>query len=209
MKIEKLQKKGSRYKIVLDNGEEINTNAEVILNNNLLYDKDIDEKLLDKINSDTLYYDVYNKVINKIMTKWRSQYEVRKFLLDSGISLDDTNKIVKNLIDIGLINDKRFIKCFVNDKINLTMDGPNKMIRSLEDYKVDMDEVYRIIDQISEEEIDRRIDKLVMKKVCSNKKYSAYMLKQKIIQYLINLGYEKKDIERHLDKIKTTTFFHF
>ena len=61
MKVEKIQKRGSKYKIILNDGNEITTSGEVILKNNLLYNKEIDEKLLEKINNDTVYYQAYNK----------------------------------------------------------------------------------------------------------------------------------------------------
>ena len=66
MKINKIKKNGKKYKIILDNGLEIKTFDDVIINNNLLYNKIIDDELLDKINKENEYYDVYNKVINLI-----------------------------------------------------------------------------------------------------------------------------------------------
>ena len=48
MKIEKIKKSGSKYKITLDNGEVISTFDDVILENNLLFDKNIDSSLLNK-----------------------------------------------------------------------------------------------------------------------------------------------------------------
>ena len=64
MKIEKIQKlKNNKYKIKLDSGDIINTYDDVILNNSLLFNKEIDLELLNKINNETLYYDCYNKRI--------------------------------------------------------------------------------------------------------------------------------------------------
>ena len=56
MKITKISKTGSKYKLTLDSGEVIDTYDDVILNNNLLYSKRIDKKLLEKIHNDTNYY---------------------------------------------------------------------------------------------------------------------------------------------------------
>ena len=51
MKIEKIQKlKNNKYKIKLDSGDIINTYDDVILNNSLLFNKEIDLELLNKIN---------------------------------------------------------------------------------------------------------------------------------------------------------------
>ena len=47
MKIEKIQKlKNNKYKIKLDSGDIINTYDDVILNNSLLFNKEIDLELL-------------------------------------------------------------------------------------------------------------------------------------------------------------------
>ena len=57
MKIEKIQKlKNNKYKIILENNDVINTYDDVILNNNLLFNKDISSELLNQINNQTIYY---------------------------------------------------------------------------------------------------------------------------------------------------------
>ena len=55
MKIKNIKKVGAKYKIFLDNDEVITTNDQVIINNNLLYDKKINKKELDKIKEETVY----------------------------------------------------------------------------------------------------------------------------------------------------------
>ena len=55
MKIIKYEKKGNnKYKIHLENNESINVYEDVIIKNNLLYKKELDRKLLEKIDDDTL-----------------------------------------------------------------------------------------------------------------------------------------------------------
>lgn len=202
MKVEKIHKKGSNYKIMLDSGEEINTSGEVILKNNLLYAKEIDQNLLNKIQNDTIYYQSYNNIVKLISQRYRSEFEVRNYLKEKGVKKEDSEKIVDALKNINLINDQRFAKAFVNDKINLTMAGPYKIKKSLELHNIDQNEITNLINSIPKEIIDDRIDKLLSKKVQSNKKYSKYILTQKITSYLVNLGYDKADIEKHLYKIE-------
>ena len=51
MKIEKIKKlSNGKYKIELDNKEKITTYDEVILEENILYKKEIDNELINKIN---------------------------------------------------------------------------------------------------------------------------------------------------------------
>jgi len=197
MKIEKIKKTGTKYKITLDNGEIINTYDEVILKNNLLFDKDIDSKLLNKISSDTIYYNSYNKAVNLINKKLRSEAEIRNYFKDD-ILKDDIDKIVNSLKKIGLIDDKAFAMAYANDKINLTLDGPDKIAKSLENYKIDEGIIISVINSIPKEIIEERLNKIIAKKTKLNK-YPEYVFKQKLFLYLVNVGYSPSDI--NLDNI--------
>ena len=198
IKKEKIQKKGSKYKITLDNGEVINTYDDVILENNLLYDKNIDSDLLNKINTDTIYYESYNKAIKMISRRLRSEFEIRKYL-DKCMVLEE--KIISTLKRIGLIDDFRFAKAYTNDKINLSLDGPYKISRNLEGFKVDSSIIHEVISNIDENIVLEHLNKIINKKVNSNTKYSEFVLKQKLMTYLVNLGYDSSMIKSCLDNI--------
>lgn len=200
MKIEKIQKTGSKYKITLENKEVITTYDEVIIKYGLLFHKDIDLKLLDNINNDTNYYKSYNKALDMINKRLRSEYEIRQFLKKNEISEEDTENIIKDLKKIGLIDDKMYAKAYTNDKINLTIDGPYKIKKHLEENKIAKEYIEEAINSIDIKIINSHIDKIISKKINSNTKYTPYMLKQKIINYLISIGYSKKDI---IDRLET------
>ena len=74
MQIEKIKKQGKTYKITLNNGEVITTYDNVIIQNGLLYHKKINEKTLNKINTDTKYYEIYNKV--RGLNSWPGAYAI-------------------------------------------------------------------------------------------------------------------------------------
>ena len=80
MKIEKIKKSGRKYKIVLENRDTITTYDDVIINNGLLYNKNINTKTLNDITKETSYYDVYYKCINYITKKLRSEKEIDKYI---------------------------------------------------------------------------------------------------------------------------------
>ena len=56
MKIRNIKKVGNKYKIILDTDEVITTNDHVIINNNLLYEKKLNKKELEKIHGANRYY---------------------------------------------------------------------------------------------------------------------------------------------------------
>ena len=201
MKIEKIKKKGTKYKITLDNGEVINTFDDVILENNLLFDKFIDSDLLNKIHTDTIYYESYHKTLKMIERRLRSEMEIRKYLDKNAITDEDKEKIIETLKRIGLIDDLRFAKAYTNDKINLSLDGPFKIAKNLEEHKIDKEIIDAVIAGIDDNVIKEHLNKIVMKKVKANTKYSEFILKQKLMIYLVNLGYAREDINEVLTNV--------
>lgn len=199
MKIEKIQKlKNNKYKIKLDSGDIINTYDDVILNNSLLFNKEIDLGLLNKINNETLYYDCYNKTLKFIDKKLRSEKEVREYLKKySEMGYED--KILKKLKEINVINDENYAKAYISDRIFLSTDGPNKIKQELLNYGIDEKIIEENINKIDKETIYNKCKKIIDKKIKSNTKYSNYMLNQKITSDLVNKGYDVALIKQILE----------
>lgn len=202
MIIDKIKKTGSKYIITLNTGETITTYDEVIIKHGILYNKNINSKLLEKINNDTKYYKNYNKALDMINRRLRSEFELREYLKKCETKEDNIEKIIEELKKLGLINDELYAKAYTNDKINLSLDGPYKIKRNLEANKIKSEYIDSAISNIDKEIINNHIDKIINKKIRNNTKYTPYMLKQKIINYLINLGYSKQDILSRLENFK-------
>ena len=200
MVIEKFKKMANnRYKIVFKDCEII-TYDEVIINNNLLYKKEIDEDLYSKILEENKYYDLYNKCIKLISNKMRSVSEIETYLSKNEASKKDIQNIIDKLINIGLLNDLRYTKAYVSDKMKFTNAGPYKIEKELLDLGIDQDIIKKELSHISEEDIKNKITKYINMKLRKNK-YSEYIFKQKVITELINMGYSKDDILEKLDSV--------
>ena len=195
MKIEEIKKqKNGKYKITFESGEVLNTYDDVILNNGLLFHKDVDSLLFNKLNEETKYYDIYNKTIKYIEKKLRSKKEIEVFLDKNEIGSNDKKKIMDKLESINLINDKLFANAYFQDRINLSSDGPYKIINELKKNNINDNIILSIEEKIDNDAIYEKLSKLVLKKIRSNRNKSNYMLKQKIVVDMINLGYEKNMI---------------
>ena len=131
MKIEKITKlKNGKYKIKLDTFEFI-TYDDIIINHGLLYKKELDNTLFNTLSLETSYYDTYNKCVKYCMKKVRSEDEVRKYLDKLEINSEDSEKIINKLKSINLINDRVYVRCYINDKIYLSKDSLNKIRKDL------------------------------------------------------------------------------
>lgn len=201
MKIEKITKmKNGKYKIELDNKEKITTFDEVILNNNLLFKKELDNDLINKINIETSYYGIYDKVVKYIMTKIRSEKEINEYLDKQKVNENDKVKIIDTLKKNKLINDLNFTVAYISDRFRLSNDGPYKIKNELLNHNIDINIIDNELSKYSEEEIYDKLNHLILKKIKTIHK-SKYIIKQKINEYFINLGYSRDMINSILNNI--------
>ena len=194
-----IKMKNNKYKIILDN-ENIITYDNVILENDLLYKKSIDNKLYKKIITDTKYFDIYNNTVKYILKRIRSEKEINKYLDKYELSDIDKNKILNKLKSINLINDDQYCKSYISDKLHLSNYGINKIRKELINNGISNDIIDSNLNNIDKEENVEKLEKIILKKLNANKKYSSYYIKQKILNDMINLGYDREDIIRIIDK---------
>ena len=198
MKIEKIVKNKNNYTILFDNGDKIKTYDEVIINNNLLFHKEVNDDILKKIMNDTTYYDSYYKIIKFVNRKLRSEFEINNYI--DKLQITNKDKIIKELKNKKIINDNLFIKAFIQDKINLTNDGPIKIKKELLEHNIDEEIINNELEVFLDELKIEKINKVINKMINSNKNKSVYLLKQKIMTNLINMGYLKEDVLFELNK---------
>lgn len=199
MKIKKIKKlSNNKYKIEFIEGESITTYDDVILENNILLKKEISSDLYIKLFEQNIYYEIYNKAVKYIVTKLRSEREIKDYLKKYTDDKNITEKVILQLKKENLINDERYIRCFIADKINLTTWGPYKIIRELS--KIDMDEeiINNVMAEYDLKIFEEKIKKIILKKQKANKKDSLYVMKQKIERDLFELGYSREMISDNL-----------
>lgn len=200
MKIEKYKKiKDNKYKIYLSNNTTIDVYDEVIIKNNLLYKKDIDEVDLNKIENENIYQDIYNTAVKYIMVRLRSVNELRNYLLKKNYELDIVESIIIKLEKNGYLNDLIFTKAFINDKLNFTTMGKYKIKNELIKLKISPEIIENSLEEISKDKWIEKIDKLVSKYLKSNKKYSGNILRNKLYTYLVNLGHDTNLVIKSLN----------
>lgn len=194
MKIKKYTKdKGNKYKVLID---DINYTLydDVIVKYSLLLKDEISEKELNAIVEENDKLSSYYDSIKYITKKMRSKLEIKEFLRKKMVNEKVIDETIKKLEENHFLNEELFIKAYVNDQINLTNNGKNKILKGLVKLGIDNDQASTYLDNIDNEVFMSKIDKYVDKKISTNKNSSIYMLKNKIVTDLINLGYEKSDI---------------
>ena len=198
MKIIKYEKKGNnKYKIHLENNESINIYEDVIIKNNLLYKKEMDRELLEKIDNDNSQFDAYNKCVKYISVRIRSKHEIEEYLKKKEIEASLIEETIDKLIKNNLLNDDIFTKAFVNDKIKFTTMGPYRIEQELKKHHIDSNIIYKYLNEIDDVTIDDKINKQINKLIKSSRKKQN--LRNKIYMNLLSLGYSNEMILRNLN----------
>ena len=153
-----------------------------------------------QIINDTYYYDVYNKVVKFIMRRRRSEKEINEYIESFEIDEDKKNSIIQKLKSINLINDNEYCSAYINDKLYMTKEGINKIKKDLLNQNIPIDVIEYNLKNVDSELINKRLEDIIIKKIKVNKKYSNNYLKNKILNDMINLGYDKNTILDIIDK---------
>lgn len=194
MKINKFKKIGSnKYKIYFDN-ESLIVYEDVILKYNLLYKKDIDNDLLIEINKENYKSSIYDVSIKYISVRMRSKKELEEYLKKKKYDQKDIEETIKRLQSQDLLNDEKFAKSYINDKLYLTNYGLTKIKNDLLKLGVEEYIINVIVNNIDLQVINDKLSKIIDKELKINSKLPTNKLNNKIINRCINLGYNYEDI---------------
>ena len=197
MKIIKYKKTTKdRYKIELDDGRELLLYEDVILKFELLLKKEILESDIMKIEKFNQECDVYYVALMSINHRFKSVYDTREFLIKKEYPIELIDKAIEKLENQGYLNDRLFIKSYINNQIVTTNKGPYKIKRELEEHRVDgnvVDEELVVFDEESQLE---KIKKVTSRLYKSNRNRGGVVLKKKIVTDLVNLGYDNSTISK-------------
>ncbi|MBR1386749.1 MAG: RecX family transcriptional regulator [Bacilli bacterium] len=203
MKILKYEKKkNGMYQVFLENGNNVDIHEEIILKYGLLIKKNTTDSELEKMLDENKIYIGYNLAIKYLSKKMRTKKEIIDYLSKNNIDNNSIVKIIELLNKDNYLDEKTYISSYINDRILLSYDGPRKIKDKLmslglkENY---IDEGLTIFNsKISREKIGKIAEKMIK----TNKSKSSFILKNKIINYIYNLGYYKDDIMSIIDNIK-------
>lgn len=201
MKIEKYEKIGTlKYRLYLDNGEVIDTYDDVILENELLLKKELDAHLYNKILIDTNLQEYYNACVKYIQTRLRSTKEIDDYLKRKQVTEEDRIFIIEKLTKKGLLNDKYFTKCFINDKLKFTNMGEYRIINELKKLNISPTIIEENKYLFNEEIIQEKINKKIEKAIKSNHKLDNYKLRNKLYNSLLRDGYNPSQVISSLNQ---------
>ena len=115
--------------------------------------------------------------------------------------LDETvqNRIIERLTKERYIDQERFTRAFVNDKIRYNKWGRRKVQQALWLKRIDQEVQQRVLDEIDDQEYLSVLRPLLKQKRKSIKAQSDYELNQKLVRFALSRGFTFDIIRQCLD----------
>ena len=115
--------------------------------------------------------------------------------------LDETvqNRIVDRLIKERYVDDERYARAFVKDKIRYNKWGRRKVQQALWKKRIDADIQQRVLDGIDEKEYVDILRPLLKQKQKTTKAENDYELNRKLVRFALSRGFDFSIIRQCMD----------
>ena len=206
MIIEKYKKRANGiYTLYFNDFTTIDLYEEIILEYELLIVKELTKETLEKIKTTNENYSSYYEALKILNKSLKTTKEIIEYLKRKEYSEKSINFAITKLKSQAYLNDKNYAKSYVHHNIITTSKGPNKIIKELIDKGLTNEDYLEAVNEYNKEIEKEKINKLIVKKINSNHNKSAFNLRQKIMQDLINNGFNKDNIKEVLNNIEIKT----
>ena len=128
----------------------------------------------------------------------RTQQEVRDKLYALGLHRDEVEEVLTELIIEKFVDEERYAKAFASGKFRLNKWGRIKISYVLRQKKLSEYCIEKALREIDGEEYEQQIARLIDKKY-NQLHGEAYIVKNKVVQYLGGKGYELDLVWKILD----------
>ena len=161
----------------------------------LTLNSELDFKTYKRILANDDYNRAKNFALNKISYSQKSTYEIKKVLADKGFKNDSIDKVIDFLNNYGFLDDKTYVKTYINDKDQLSNWSRNKIGFMLKKKHIDQNLIDDYLCLISDEREVEKARFFADKKIRDD--YSMEN-KQKVFRHLASKGFDYDTISKVL-----------
>ncbi len=144
---------------------------------------------------------IFSKIQYFCAYQERSHAEVKEKLYSLGLYKKQVDLLLAQLIEENFLNEERFATQFAGGKFRIKSWGRIKIKYELQQKKVSQYNISKALDSIDETEYQLGLQKLARKKWQHLKKEQPIIMKHKIMQFLLQKGYERYLVKAAVDKI--------
>lgn len=201
MKIIKYQKlHNNEYKIYTEK-EIYKLYDDIIIKYELLIKKELKENELKNILAENELLAAYYTSLKAINTRLRTEKELATLLKKQNYTAKSITYSLERLNKEGYLNHKVYIEAYIHDRLNLYLEGEQKIKNNLLELGFLEEEITPLLDKVDKKIYLAKITKYLEKKAKTNKS-SIYEFKHKILNELLMKGFLKEDINSLIENLE-------
>lgn len=184
-------KRPGRYSVYVDDKFAFGLGANQLLNLGLVTGQELSGSELDSLKQESEVGKMYDKTLNLLSFRLRSEYELRDYLKRKQQSPAIIEIILNRLSKLGYVDDKQFASRWVENRRLLKPTSSLKLKSELKQKRIAND----IIDDVLQ---DDTTDEQEILKQLIERKSKHYPDQQKLMAYLARQGFRYDDIKQAL-----------
>jgi regulatory protein len=141
------------------------------------------------------------KIKNWCAYQERSQYETRQKLVEYGLTIEEADNIITELIAENFLNEERFAMAFTSGKFRIKHWGKNKIKSGLRLHKVSDYCITKALKSIDGDEYDAILLKTMEKKLRQMKSNDRRKNFYSVVNYMVSRGFESDLVIEQLNLI--------
>lgn len=189
-------KRAERYSVYIDGKYSFSLGENEFLKLGLHSGLEITEEELARYKGESDYGKWFDKVLNLLSYRLRSEWEIRDYLRRKKAPEEYTDKILNKLSINGYVNDEQFAKRWVEGRRLMKPTSRRKLMMELKQKRIPND----VIDTVLAEDKEETDEREVLKELIERKS-QRYPDRLKLMQYLARQGYNYDDIKSALSEL--------
>ena len=127
--------------------------------------------------------------------------EMKEKMTRWGIDGDAQQRVVEYLVGNRYVDDRRYARSFVNDKLKYNKWGPRKIEQSLWMKHIDESILREALDDVDNEEYISVLRPLLTSKRKTTKAETDYEMNQKLLRFAIGRGFTFEQVKEVIDDV--------
>ncbi|MFB5088504.1 recombination regulator RecX [Psychrobacillus sp. PGGUH221] len=201
-KIGRQKNNKERYNLYLDEKYAFSVDEAVLIKYQLTKGKVIEAFTIDEIVFDDEVRKAYNKAINFLSYRMRSEHEVKKKLLTSDFGEAVVLEAIRKLYEHGFLNDESFTKALVATQKKNSKKGPSAIRQELKKKGIEKDLQEEVLATYTEDEQLKIARTLTEKIINQNSDKTPRQIKQKVQEALQRKGYNFSIISQAIESFE-------
>jgi regulatory protein len=179
-----------RYSIYIDSKYMFSFSQSELMNSGLKVGRELTQQELDELQDTATVDKAYDRALNLISYRPRSEGEIREYLRRKDLTGHDITTVVNRLTERGYLDDADFARRWVATRRLLKSTSKRRLMQELRQKRVSSD----IISQaLEDDETDER--GVLRELIARKRKQTTYQDNLKLMQYLSRQGYNYDDIK--------------